>query len=76
MLNKRQIADVLPSSLLQTIGKSFYLFTFAHPKEISLTTIQLEFFSSNAMSEFQLFDQDVIKILKQDYREKLVQQYL
>ncbi len=48
----------------------------AHPKNVSLTNVHIEFLPANTTSCTQPMDQGVIKVTKQKYRRRLVQRYV
>ena len=48
----------------------------AHPKNVSLTNVQVEFLPANSTSCTQPLDQGIIKVTKQKYRRRLVQRYI
>ncbi|KAK7601293.1 hypothetical protein V9T40_008734 [Parthenolecanium corni] len=48
----------------------------AHPKDVSLSNVQLEFLPANTTSCTQPLDQGIIKVTKHRYRQRLVQRYI
>jgi hypothetical protein len=48
----------------------------AHPKDVSLKNIRVEFLPPNSTSCTQPLDQGIIKVTKQKYRRRLIQRYI
>lgn len=48
----------------------------ALPKDVNLINIKLAFLPPNTTSALQPLNQRIIQVLKQDYRKRVVQQYL